>query len=950
MDPQSSSANSATTAAADLHWTEKDSVKVPVSQFLPLLTSFDEYQDKLSHIVDGEQSMNPLDDSSQPPATHLVQELRMGGKTNMRQNFVQFDLEFRVSVLVDHYNTCPLIPISNSITVLDSRVQLLKWVENSKNNKNTNKQTSTLSASNTASSSSDNDNNEQQDMQVLPNYFDSVVDSNATREASDEKNVSSSSTKSPLDTHGRIGIVSACHSLISRGKGLYSIFFTISVPFLTKQKRSVEMTLPRQSVAARTRMTDFSIQGDMQVQVEPSTYLETKVITKGDSSTTTSNNSINNALLNFDDDEDDTLDETIDSHETVIVECILPSVSQLTIYWTKNEPKKEETETPDKKVEQVKERKPLTVNVDQYALHSVGGGIVSTSVDFNFQIHNGSYDTFYISMNTPKKSDKNIRVLRVEGRNIKKWEMKKLRNNENATASDATSESGISNATSNSFLTDSTLSSALGNSLEQSICKVTLETGVEGNYQLKLFTEVDMDGESAKVHIPTFACLNVNREKGFIGIEATSSVEIKELSSRLTTKLDTRELPSEMTNKASDQLILAYKFLQSKGVSLFVDVKKHDDVSVLVAVIEEAYYEVTYSESGHYLYRVALKVKNSSQDYIKAKFLDINDDSKQIQISLWSTTVDGSASRPARDKEGFILIPLKRSSSETVFTVEMFYLYNSHSAIEGKGSLELFFPTFNTPITRGYYNVNLPDDFNYGEFEGDIKECKNWEKYPSVLGTIAYEKQKLAYNNNNNNARMPVQMQQQMQQQYAMPQQMQYAPQQQMQYAPQPQMNYNAMNMVQPQMAQQMRNAPRRPQYNINANFNEDDDEQYNDSASDSDEEDEALSESDEEQEEGGEVNISNNLKSSSVVGVLPIVLNSVSNGKNFKFEKLLVSETEPSQRLHVEFKQIVKSWREKRTLWRQDLAAWMKYKRYLFFVVILLVVVAIVSRFIRRH
>jgi hypothetical protein len=41
-------------------------------------------------------------------------------------------------------------------------------------------------------------------------------------------------------------------------------------------------------------------------------------------------------------------------------------------------------------------------------------------------------------------------------------------------------------------------------SAEQTVIKVILHCGVNGDYKLKLQAEVDMEKESAKEHIPTF--------------------------------------------------------------------------------------------------------------------------------------------------------------------------------------------------------------------------------------------------------------------------------------------------------------------------------------------------------------------------------------------------------------------------------------------------------------
>jgi hypothetical protein len=138
---------------------------------------------------------------------------------------------------------------------------------------------------------------------------------------------------------------------------------------------------------------------------------------------------------------------------------------------------------------------------------------------------------------------------------------------------------------------------------------------VEGSYTLKVFSEMEMQSQSCQVVVPNLSCVNVNREKGYIAIEATANIEISEVTQKQFTKVDVRELPSALSNRASNPILHGYKFLQSNSTHLKLDVKKHDDVAVLVAVIEEAKFQVTYSE-GHLLYYIALKVRNTTQGII----------------------------------------------------------------------------------------------------------------------------------------------------------------------------------------------------------------------------------------------------------------------------------------------------------------------------------------------
>jgi hypothetical protein len=65
---------------------------------------------------------------------------------------------------------------------------------------------------------------------------------------------------------------------------------------------------------------------------------------------------------------------------------------------------------------------------------------------------------------------------------------------------------------------------------------------------------------------------------------------------------------------ASNPLLFGYKFLQP-GYELVLDVKKHADVGVLIAVIDAAHFTAALSEEGSVMYKLLLSVKNTQKQY-----------------------------------------------------------------------------------------------------------------------------------------------------------------------------------------------------------------------------------------------------------------------------------------------------------------------------------------------
>ncbi|EFC40251.1 predicted protein [Naegleria gruberi] len=826
---------------------EKDQVEVPLNQFLTLLSAYDTYSNVLDDISTSQ--------AKEPPFKHMLQEMDIEGKTE--KDKVTLKCKLCVMVLVDKYAKFKLFNVNEKFTVLDYSVQKEKNV----------KPVDTTNGN-------------------ISTYFERDQE----EEVALENNV------------GFIGVFDNSYCLHTNEKGRYHVTLNLCVPYQTDQKKSLEINFP--FTTPRNHLRRFEIDGDYyDIHVEPSSGFKTK------------------------------FEESNRKKRTILTDCLFPPTHKLSLYWTRSEKviqeilKAQKVNEKVEKKEEKKEEKQLNVSVDQHVLHSIGNGLISSSVDMDYTIVNGSVNTLFVLFQfktspQDKFNDKDacpIRILKVEGRNIKNWEVKKLKSNtaqSNAprqAVNDNQSESNYSIQLLNSVHSDNTNSSFLQTAANYGdfFLKVTLDTGVEGSYQLRLLAERDTS-ESCKTHLPTFSCMNVNRDKGFVGIEAVQNVEINELKYVGFTKLAPTELPQKITSKACDSLLFGYKFLQSVGNDLFLEIKKHDEVAVLVAVIQEAVFTVTYSDSGFLFYYVAMKVKNSSQNYARVQLVPPG-----VKYSLFSTSVKSEIVRPAIDKEGNILVPLKRGTSDMIFSVELFYTVPVSELMKDSGRLEVVLPKFNIPTNKSYYVVNLPDNYNYGEFEGSMKEVNSFDTTPTVKSLISTEASSAhslgGYNISNS---IRPQAKQQLQQQQPMMQMMSnvYMPQSNV-YSPPPQMQYQ----------QQARNISRNR--SSSPGFFEEDERAYSDDelAYSDEDEDDSASDSGSEDGFGGasSSNITSNGPSGMVTGVMPVKLQAISTGRPFLFQKMLISENEDHLKLSVEYKKQIESVLNKRTLLPVTEAFW---------------------------
>merc|ERR1712187_1082960 len=81
-----------------------------------------------------------------------------------------------------------------------------------------------------------------------------------------------------------------------------------------------------------------------------------------------------------------------------------------------------------------------------------------------------------------------------------------------------------------------------------------------------------------------------------------------------------------------------------------LQVIKHEQVGVLEAVAESAFYEVLMSE-GQSMHRLMLKMQNSRKQYLKV--CGVTPDAR-----IWSLLVNSMPAKPVRGSNGVLLIPL----------------------------------------------------------------------------------------------------------------------------------------------------------------------------------------------------------------------------------------------------------------------------------------------------
>ena len=240
--------------------------------------------------------------------------------------------------------------------------------------------------------------------------------------------------------------------------------------------------------------------------------------------------------------------------------------------------------------------------------------------------------------------------------------------------------------------------------------------GIKGKYSINISYEKSIGDGTVMAQMPRIKTIGVEREIGFIGIASATNVELKVQKIKGATVIDVKELPSVIWHKTANPILLAFKYLKD-GYDIEVEVIRHQDVPVLIATVDVANYITLNTKDGKRLTKALYNVRNNVKQFLRIKLPE--------NAELWSAAVSGKPVKPARDKAGFILIPLEKSqlAGEDLaqFPVEVVYL-QKNGKMGVAGTIKVRLPEVDIPTGEAFWSMYLPKKYTYYNFSGDLTE------------------------------------------------------------------------------------------------------------------------------------------------------------------------------------------------------------------------------------
>ena len=342
----------------------------------------------------------------------------------------------------------------------------------------------------------------------------------------------------------------------------------------------------------------------------------------------------------------------------------MPNTNSINVRWTKALPKEE--------IVSVKLDPKVYAETSTYS--TIGGGVIRSQSNIVYSILQSEVSSLRVGL------PEDVSVLEVNGAELRDWKV---------STKDGTQ-----------------------------LLDVFLNYGVKGGYNLSIAFEKNIADGSGVVQMPWVKAVGVERENGYYGIAASTNVELAVKSSDKVTVIDTKQLPSIIWSSSANPILLAFKYL-NPPFDITIEMTRHEELPVLVAAIDSADHVTLHTKEGKILTKATYQVRNNVKQFLR---LNLPKNSK-----IWSSFVAGKPVKPAVDKEGHILLPLEKSQLQgrdlTQFPVEIVYLTEG-SALKSLGNIKMSLPNVDVPINEFYWSVFLPFDYNYFNFDGDLRKAE----------------------------------------------------------------------------------------------------------------------------------------------------------------------------------------------------------------------------------
>jgi hypothetical protein len=267
--------------------------------------------------------------------------------------------------------------------------------------------------------------------------------------------------------------------------------------------------------------------------------------------------------------------------------------------------------------------------------------------------------------------------------------------------------------------------------LKDSTWVIELDRKVERSYRLKLRCRLKLNKDNTLSILP-FISPDSGIQTGYLALFAEDSLQLKvkskegELSS-----FNSRNVPARFGAKNLSNAILCFRSV-GKDCSAQIEIIRHQNAPTLKATVKSVAIKSLIAQSGQVLSKATLEINNNNETFLPVNLPEGG--------TLWAAFVDSTPVEAVQNGK-LSLIPLKQDTSAGICAQKVEFIYSIAGNVEWTPRNQDYNgPLFGLPLKDIKWEVYLPEDRDYSDFDGTLKYRDEFLSALAVSSIRDYDK------------------------------------------------------------------------------------------------------------------------------------------------------------------------------------------------------------------
>ncbi|MCK6549555.1 hypothetical protein L6R52_27210, partial [Myxococcota bacterium] len=230
--------------------------------------------------------------------------------------------------------------------------------------------------------------------------------------------------------------------------------------------------------------------------------------------------------------------------------------------------------------------------------------------------------------------------------------------------------------------------------------------GIERHYEISLRLQRSLAPSDTALPLPLPRLLDVERDSGFVALEVPGKLSIAGVDGEGLVGIDVRELPQTILKSSVSPVVRAFRYTGDVRTAT-VTVARHPEKPLAAGGVDVLRATSVLTSDGRVMTDLLFTIRNNLQQYLALELAD--------GAEVKSAVLEGDPIKPSRDRDGRILVPLRRSRSTgsglAPFRVQLVYEQSIDDlGLAGRRALAL--PKVLAPIASVDWSVFAPGPFD----------------------------------------------------------------------------------------------------------------------------------------------------------------------------------------------------------------------------------------------